>query len=605
MAQGASVWHLTRKRLTNLLEEGASDELRTNTELLAKALLPLSSVQMHLPATIGDYTDFFSSRDHAENCGEMFRNSRALNPNWLRLPVCYHGRASSVFPSGTPVVRPRGQVHIDKKEPEKGSKFADCKALDFELEMGFFVGGPPTTPGSTISIEDVESRIFGLVLMNDWSARDIQAWEYVPLGPFGAKNFATSISPWVVPYEALLPFRSPAISVQDDPVPLPYLQDPNYDSFDVALEVSIQGKEMAERAVVSRSNMKHLYWNIRQQLVHHTVTGCSMRPGDLLGTGTISGPSPDSLGSMLELSWKAGGSLPLGTSGQTRKFLEDGDSVVMTGSCRNSTGLRIGFGSVQGTVLPAGTVLPDAASPPTATDPTPVPLPPTERFHSFRLFSYWRSTCSWRVRMALAAKRVKYEYVAVNLRKEENRTEDHKAVNPMQQVPVLEFFDSFEGKTVQLSQSLAIIEFLDECFPDKLRLLPRDPLVRARARQLAEAINSGVQPLQNSRLIALISADANGAASGEAFAVRATREGLVAVEAMAASFGASASGFLVGSGEPTLAELYVIPQLTNARRFGVPVEEICPTLLEVERACAGIDWMQEAHPSKQPDAVIE
>ena len=306
-----------------------------------------------MPAQIGDYTDFYSSREHATNVGTMFRPTEApLKPNWLHLPVGYHGRASSVVVSGTPVRRPCGQLQKDRADPLQGSTFGACRLMDFELEMGVFVG-PGNKLGEPIDIADAEDHVFGFVLMNDWSARDIQKWEYVPLGPFGAKNFATTIGCWVVPTAALAPFRcKTSAGEQTDPAPLPYLREgANYLSFDVQLCAGIQAPGMAAPSVVTRSNYRHMYWTHRQQLVHHTVTGCNMRPGDLFGSGTISGATPANYGSMLELCWKGTKELTL-SDGSTRKFLKDGDDVVMTGFCQGD-GYRVGFGECRGVITPA------------------------------------------------------------------------------------------------------------------------------------------------------------------------------------------------------------------------------------------------------------
>jgi fumarylacetoacetase len=268
-----------------------------------------------------------------------------LQPNWLHLPVAYHGRASSVVVSGTDLNRPIGQT---KPADATAPIFGPSKSVDFELEMGAFVG-PGNTLGQPIPIAEAADHIFGMVLVNDWSARDIQAWEYVPLGPFLAKNFGTSISPWVVPLAALEPFR--VAGPKQNPEPLAYLRSPDDWAFDVDLEVAIRGAGMDRPHTVCRSNAKHLYWNVCQQLAHHTVNGCNLRPGDLLATGTISGPTPDSFGSLLELSWR--GSKPLQfPNGETRTFLRDGDRVTMTAWCQGD-GYRVGFGEVAGTLLPA------------------------------------------------------------------------------------------------------------------------------------------------------------------------------------------------------------------------------------------------------------
>uniref|UniRef100_A0A8C6T2W1 Fumarylacetoacetase n=1 Tax=Neogobius melanostomus TaxID=47308 RepID=A0A8C6T2W1_9GOBI len=280
MSLGHEAWRETRRTLQTLLSASHST-LRDDCELRASAFIPQSAAIMHLPAHIGDYTDFYSSRDHATNVGTMFRGKEnALMPNWLRLPVGYHGRASSVVVSGTPLRRPSGQMRPDQSEDKP------------------------------IPVERAHEHIFGMVLMNDWSARDIQAWEYVPLGPFLGKNFGTTISPWVVPMEALMPFAVP--NAVQDPEPLPYLQHPDPYTFNINLFVSVKGEGMAQAATICRSNFKFMYWTMKQQLAHHAVNGCNLRPGDLLASGTISGPEPESFGSMLELSWKGTKTIDLG-----------------------------------------------------------------------------------------------------------------------------------------------------------------------------------------------------------------------------------------------------------------------------------------------------
>uniref|UniRef100_A0A8C9WEV4 Fumarylacetoacetase n=1 Tax=Scleropages formosus TaxID=113540 RepID=A0A8C9WEV4_SCLFO len=348
MGLGIQAWREARSALQYLLSatEGA---LRDNDALRSRAFVHQSSAKMHLPADIGDYTDFYSSRDHATNVGIMFRGKdNALMPNWLRLPVGYHGRASSVVVSGTSFRRPMGQMRPD---PSKQGDLHTCMSLplDFELEMAFFVG-PGNKLGEPIPIEKAHEHIFGMVLMNDWSARDIQAWEYVPLGPFLGKNFGTTISPWVVPMEALLPFTVP--NEVQDPEPLPYLRHSDTYTFDINLFVSLKGTgAMKEPVTICKSNFKYMYWTVKQQLAHHTVNGCNVRPGDLLASGTISGPDPESFGSMLELSWRGSKVINLG-AGETRTFLKDGDEVSLTGYCQGN-GYRVGFGSCAGVVLPA------------------------------------------------------------------------------------------------------------------------------------------------------------------------------------------------------------------------------------------------------------
>jgi fumarylacetoacetase len=344
MALGRAAWGEARVAVSRLLR---ADEpaLRDDSSLKEQALIPQAEVEMLLPAEVGDYTDFYSSREHASNVGTMLRGpDKALMPNWLHLPVAYHGRASSVVVSGTDVRRPCGQSKPDSAEKPL---FGPSRSLDFELEMAVFVG-PGNELGRPVPIAEAEEHLFGLVLLNDWSARDIQAWEYVPLGPFLAKNFATSVSPWVVTLEALGPFR--CAGPAQDPAPLPYLQQSGPQAFDIHLEVTLQGERMDRPHVISTSNFKYLYWSMVQQLAHHTVNGCNLRPGDLLASGTISGPAPDSYGSLLELSWR--GQRPLSfPGGAQRTFLQDGDRVTFTGWCQGD-GYRVGFGAVTGKILP-------------------------------------------------------------------------------------------------------------------------------------------------------------------------------------------------------------------------------------------------------------
>jgi fumarylacetoacetase len=345
MASGRAAWGEVRAAVSRLLR---ADEptLRDDASLREHALVPMPEVEMLLPADVGDYTDFYSSREHATNVGTMLRGpDKALMPNWLHLPVAYHGRASSVVVSGTDVRRPRGQY---KPDAEAAPTFGPSRSLDFELEVAAFVG-PGNELGRPVPVGEAAEHLFGLVLLNDWSARDVQAWEYVPLGPFLAKNFATSISPWVVPLEALAPFRT--AGPPQDPQPLPYLRSGGERTYDIQLEVYLQSGGMAAPQRVCASNFKYLYWDLRQQLAHHTVNGCNLRPGDLLASGTISGPGPGSYGSLLELTWR--GTRPLALAGgEERRFLQDGDRVTFTGWCQGA-GYRVGFGEVTGRVLPA------------------------------------------------------------------------------------------------------------------------------------------------------------------------------------------------------------------------------------------------------------
>ncbi|HKJ33120.1 MAG TPA: fumarylacetoacetase [Balneolales bacterium] len=345
MAMGRKAWKEARLKISQLLRDD-EPTIRDNDHLREKVLYRMQDVEMLLPVDIGDYTDFYSSKEHATNVGTIFRGKdNALQPNWLHLPVGYHGRASSIILSGQDIRRPMGQM---KPQNEEKPIFGPSKLLDFELEMGFFTG-PDNKLGEPIPIDEADDHIFGMILVNDWSARDIQAWEYVPLGPFLAKNFATSISPWIVTLEALEPFKIEG--PKQEPEPLPYLRSKGNWNYDINLEVSLKTPKMNTPHIISHSNYKYLYWNICQQLVHHTITGCNIRTGDLMASGTISGSEPDSYGSMLELTWRGTKALKL-PNNEERKFLEDGDMVSMTGWCQGD-GYKVGFGDVTANILPA------------------------------------------------------------------------------------------------------------------------------------------------------------------------------------------------------------------------------------------------------------
>lgn len=340
IALGKEITKKARKKIQYWLHDESS-VLAGKPELF----VPRNTAQMHLPIQVGDYTDFYSSIEHATNVGKMFRDpEHALLPNWRHLPVAYHGRASSIIPSGTPIHRPKGQtLGKDAMAPD----FGPSKRLDFELEMGFVIG-KGTQLGDPVTTETAEDHIFGLVLFNDWSARDIQKWEYVPLGPFMAKNFASSMSPWVVTLEALEPFRCPG--PQQSPEVLPYLRYQGEGNYDIALEVGIR-PEGAGECIVCRSNFKYMYWNMVQQLAHHTSNGCNLKVGDLLASGTISGKDEGSYGSMLELAWM--GTKPLKMlDGSLRSFIEDGDTVTLRGHARKED-VRVGFGELSTQILPA------------------------------------------------------------------------------------------------------------------------------------------------------------------------------------------------------------------------------------------------------------
>lgn len=345
IADGRKTWRLVRNRIADVFDV-KNGKLRDNPEHKDKIIFRIDEVEMLLPVAVGDYTDFYASKEHATNVGSLFRDpENALLPNWVHIPIGYHGRSSSIVPSGTPVRRPVGQMR-----PAEGSKtpgFGPTKLLDFELEMAF-ITTDANVLGERIPIEEAEEYIFGLVQFNDWSARDIQAWEYVPLGPFLGKSFASTISPWIVTLDALEPFR--VENPKQNPKPLPYLQQDGKGSFDIHLEAAIKTEDGGE-TVVCQSNFKYMYWTIAQQLAHHTVNGCPVESGDMMGSGTISGPTEDSYGSMLELTWKGQKPLKL-KDGTERKFINDHDTVIMRAHCKNEK-VRIGFGECSGKVLPA------------------------------------------------------------------------------------------------------------------------------------------------------------------------------------------------------------------------------------------------------------
>jgi fumarylacetoacetase len=345
---GRETWRSVRIQLSALLSQDTKPgaALRDDAALVARAFVRQADAKLHLPVEIPGYTDFYSSKEHATNVGSMFRDPKnALLPNWSEMPIGYNGRASSVVVSGTPVRRPNGQL----KAPDQDRPvFGACRKLDIELETGFIIGRGNAL-GEPVACEDAEDHIFGMVLLNDWSARDIQQWEYVPLGPFNAKTFATTISPWVVTLDALEPFR--VAQPQQEPQPLEYLRHEGKHAFDIALEVLLRPEGASAATTIARTNFRHMYWTMAQQLAHHTVAGCNTRVGDLMGSGTISGPTPDSFGSLLELTWNAKNPLPL-EGGGTRGFIEDGDELTLAGWCQGE-GYRVGFGACVGKILPA------------------------------------------------------------------------------------------------------------------------------------------------------------------------------------------------------------------------------------------------------------
>ena len=337
------------KGITSKVREILQSELTNDNSLIkqnSNCIIPIDSVEMHLPVNIGDYTDFYSSIEHASNIGSMFRDpSNPLLPNWKHLPVGYHGRASSIIVSGKNIHRPKGQIMpLDSETPI----FSSSNRVDFELEMGYIIG-KNSSLGSSISTTNSQDYIFGKVLFNDWSARDIQKWEYVPLGPFLGKSFASSISPWVVTMEALDPFRI-AGPIQEPNV-LEYLKFDGLKNYDINLSVSITPEDSNIESIVCNSNFKYMYWNMNQQIAHHTVNGCNLNVGDMMASGTISGHTKDSYGSMLELSW--GGKNPIELKdGSTRTFINDMDTVIMKGYCEKNN-IRVGFGEVKSKILPS------------------------------------------------------------------------------------------------------------------------------------------------------------------------------------------------------------------------------------------------------------
>lgn len=355
MELGRTRWSALRSEISGLLELGSA-AFRRDAGIADQVLVPMADAELFVPAQIGDYSDFYASAYHATNVGSMFRPDNPLLPNYKWVPIGYHGRASSIVPSGTPVRRPKGQL----KPPDSNRPvYAPTQALDYEAEMGCFVGaGNPL--GQPVPLARAEDHLFGLCLVNDWSARDIQTWEYQPLGPFLAKSFATTVSPWVVTLEALEPFRIPAFErPTDDPPPLPYLDgeaNRTRGGIDVVVEVYLASARMRESKApplrLSRGRMADLYWTFGQMFAHHTSNGCNLRPGDLLASGTVSGPAKDSRGCMLELTWRGAEPLQL-PNGETRKFLEDGDEVTLRAFCERPGAVRLGFGDCRGIVLGA------------------------------------------------------------------------------------------------------------------------------------------------------------------------------------------------------------------------------------------------------------
>lgn len=355
MALGREYWSALRRQLSALLSTD-SPAYKRDPQIAGRLLAPIAGAELLLPAAIGDYTDFYASVYHATNVGSMFRPDNPLLPNYKYVPIGYHGRSSSIVVSGTPVRRPRGQ----SKAPDADRPgFGPTRLLDYELEVGGFIG-LGNSLGQPITIDNAWEHIFGLCLVNDWSARDIQAWEYQPLGPFLAKSFATTVSPWVVTLEALEPFRTPAFRrPEGDPEPLPYLfsaEDQRHGGVDLILEVYLSSQRMRDQGMeplrLSRGSFSDMYWTLAQLVAHHSSNGCNMRPGDLIASGTVSGAAKESRGCLLELTWRGAEPIRLPT-GEQRRFLEDGDEVIFRGFCERDGFARIGFGECRGVILPA------------------------------------------------------------------------------------------------------------------------------------------------------------------------------------------------------------------------------------------------------------
>jgi len=444
-----------------------------------------------------------------------------------------------------------------------------------------------------LTLDQARERIFGFLLMNDWSARDIQKWEYVPLGPFTAKNFGTTLSPWIVTAQALECFAgtTSAGPEQVEPKPLDYLQDPKYSSYDIKLQVLIQGEKMVEPHLVCTSNFLNLYWNAAQQLVHHSVTGCVMNPGDVLGSGTISGQTDDSFGSMLELSWKGTREVKVGP--EVRKFLQDGDTVVMKAwSVKDGRG-RVGFGECVGKVLPA--MLPNEVTKEILSASAPSLLP---RHQNLKLYSYWRSSSSWRVRIVLNAKGIPHDIITVDLKAGEQNDESFLEKNPLGKVPLLEYTDAHTGKVHSLTQSVAIHDFLEAMAPYKKSLLPGDRMERVAAMEMVEVINSDIQPLQNAPMVKMLERLSGGKIVAEDFAKQHIFKGLKALEQLVMKRRQSGAHgpYCMGNFSVSLVDVFLVPQLYNARRFGLNVEEDLPVLSEIEKLC----MQQPCFASTQP-----
>ena len=549
-----------RQRLLELLGEGAAER--------PELLHPAAECQMHLPARIGDYTDFYVGIRHAENVGKLFRPDNPLLPNYKHVPIGYHGRASTVRVSGSEVRRPNGQtLPAGASEPV----FGPCARLDYELELGIWIG-QGNALGEAIPVSRAAEHIAGFCLLNDWSARDIQAWEYQPLGPFLSKSFITSVSPWVVTAEALEPFRraQPA-RPEGDPRPLPYLYDDNdqaHGAFDIELEVLLLTEGLREKGLppqrLTLSNSLSMYWTVAQMVAHHSVNGCQLQPGDLFGSGTLSSAEPGQFGSLLEIT--AGGKQPVQlASGETRRFLEDGDEVILRARCKREGHVSIGFGECRGKVLAA---LPGRADEALYLLPFHLLLPGAHR---------------------PGAEGLDYQSLPVNLVRDggEHRQPAYLALNPQGRVPALQVD---EGEL--LIQSPAIIEYLER-YPQPA-LLSSDPLRRARERGVAALVGCDIHPLHNASVLNLLRQWGHDEEQVRQWIGHWVGQGLAAVEQLIGD-----QGWCFGD-RPGLADVYLVPQLYAAERFGVALDA-WPRIRRVADLAAAHPAFRQAHPANQPD----
>jgi fumarylacetoacetase len=573
-----SKWLALRQRLQELLNAEHSNSLLKHYPNLSRtAFFDIQAVQLHLPILVGDYTDFYSSRYHAENVGEIFRNSRDLQPNWKHLPVAYHGRASTVVVSGREIIRPNGQyINSSSNSNDNFPIHGPTQQLDFEVELATVLGGFPSDDSyyhPPLTMEMAENHIFGFLLMNDWSARDLQRWEYVPLGPFTAKNFCTTVSPWIVMAEALT--KVDAVELQDSST-LEYLREDDQKMYDIRMTASIITGLQATETVVCTTNAKYLYWSVVQQLVHHSVSGCQMKTGDILGSGTIS--SPTCGGSMLEVSKNGTRPICIGTN-ESRSFLHNGDTVILRGVSGSGHTL-VGFGDCRGTIVSTQS---------TSTERSPT----TPSYIDLALYGYWKSSAIWRVRIALAAKKIPYTVIPLDVSKGEQTSISRKLLNPIGQVPLLECTNAHSGKRFRIAQSLAIIQFLEDAFPNTVPLWPHDPAEKAFANQIVEIVNAGTQPL--------LEEQSEGTLSSLTIGRFADENGLAAVETLLAAM--NRPGPYAVSFRPSIVDIFLIPLLSSAKdRYGIDTSASYPVLDSIHLVCSEHPWFIQTHPTLQPDA---